>query len=120
MEVVFEESLNGKQMSSKQELMFFRILQEALNNIYRHAEAQSVEICLSNVEGQTRFVISDNGKGFNAEEILDRKLEPHQNLGGFGLMSMQERVANLNGDFEIKSAVGEGTKIIVSIPSEPV
>ena len=117
-EVVFEESLNGKQMSSKQELMLFRILQEALNNIYRHAKAQSIEICLSNVERQTRFVISDNGKGFNAEEILNRKLEPHQNMGGFGLMSMQERVANLKGDFEIRSTVGEGTKIIVSIPSE--
>lgn len=89
----------------------FRILQEALTNVMRHAQAHTVEISLS-LEGQVMcLMIADDGAGF--EQSRDRATS-------FGLVGMRERVLMLGGRFELDSAPGEGTTLRVYIPLDPV
>ena len=113
-EIVFEESLNGKALTAEQDLTFFRILQESLNNIQKHASAKRIQVRLYEDDGNVRFSIEDDGSGFNMDEI-DR-LELHESMRGLGLVSMRERVSNLNGQFEIVTKIGEGTKVLVGVP----
>lgn len=87
------------------EQSLLRVVQEGLSNIGKHARAQKVEIWLGISADSVRLEISDDGSGF----------DPSLRGDGFGLRSMQGRVAELNGQFEIKSG-GDGTKIAVQIP----
>ena len=105
---VFESLLNEPQFTTKQSNSLFRIYQEALTNIARHAGATQVDAVLSQ-EG-SRFVleIRDNGKGFRMEDMADKKT--------LGLKGMQERALMIDGDFQIESKPGGGTYIQISIP----
>lgn len=88
--------------------VIFRIVQESLNNIAKHADARQVMIELENsTDGHWRLTISDDGSGF------DTSLKPEH---GFGLIAMRERVESLGGTLKIKSVVGEGTRISAKIP----
>ena len=84
----------------------YRIVQEALTNICKYAQATKVEIQLSATPKNLGLIIQDNGKGFRLSE----------NRTGFGLKGMQERVAALKGDFNIESEPGSGCRIIVELP----
>ena len=86
----------------------FRILQEALTNIAKHALASLVEISIGEINGEVRLSIADNGRGFSATD--PRKSD------SFGLMGVRERVYMLNGSVDINSAPGHGTVINVRIP----
>ena len=112
--VVFEESLNGKTLTAEQELTFFRILQESLNNVQKHASAKMIQVRLYEDDGKVHFSIEDDGSGFDMDEI--DKVELHDSMRGLGLVSMRERVSNLDGQFEIITKIGEGTKILVGVP----
>lgn len=93
------------------ELAVFRIIQESLTNIKKHAKASMVNVKIEFMKKNVSLVISDNGIGF------DKGLCPKSDENsGYGLLSMQERVELLNGKFELNTKPGEGTKIIVSIP----
>jgi signal transduction histidine kinase len=89
-------------------LSLFRILQEALTNIYLHAEADKVDIWLTKDEGHIEFVISDNGKGISEEDIISSK--------SFGIISMRERAADIGGIFKIKPGTDFGTIIKICVP----
>lgn len=89
---------------------FYRIMQEALNNVRKHADATEVEITLKSLKGSLRLIISDNGKGFNLTGGR-RKKRP-----GFGLVGMRERAALIGAALEIESAPGKGTTIYVTVP----
>ena len=91
----------------------YRIIQEALSNIYKHANAKNVKINLDIIKSKISFNITDDGKGFEMEELGSKKRELE---GGFGLEGIKERVELVKGDVEIKSAPGKGTEISVSIP----
>jgi signal transduction histidine kinase len=91
-------------------IVLFRILQESLTNIARHAEARSVEILLRRDATHIRLDIKDDGKGFDAEAVGSKKT--------FGLLGMRERVIMLHGSLNITSLPGEGTQVSVSIPVE--
>lgn len=93
------------------ELAAFRIIQEALTNIRKHSEAQNAAIRVEFTEEQINFLISDDGKGFDKSKLKAARRED----GGYGLLSMRERVELLNGKFDIKTTHGKGTKIFVSI-----
>lgn len=93
------------------ELAVFRIVQEALNNIKKHAHAKYIHVKLEFIEGNIKLIISDDGKGFDKEIAKANDL-----YGGYGLLSMKERVELLNGKLEIISTPGKGTKIFASIP----
>lgn len=86
----------------------YRVVQEALNNAARHAEATKVRVVVRMEEGGLRISVQDDGGGFDT--VRQR---------GLGLLGMSERVSNLNGRFEIQSSQGEGTLIQVFLPLAP-
>jgi PAS domain S-box-containing protein len=105
---VFESLLYDPQFTAKQSNALFRIYQEALTNIARHAGATRVDAVLSQEENRIVLEIRDNGKGFNPDDMASKKT--------LGLKGMQERALMIDGDFHIESAPGKGTYIQISIP----
>jgi signal transduction histidine kinase len=91
----------------------FRIVQEALNNAIRHAEANSVDIALHYADHAVRVSVRDDGRGFNMDRLQRSPSSSRQQLG---LAGMQERAALLGGNVAIQSAPGEGTLIEAYIP----
>lgn len=89
-------------------LGLFRVTQEALNNVQKHAAATHVEILLSSDEKGAELTIGDNGSGFDPHSV-------NRNVG-LGLNSMEERIRFLGGSVQIESTRGGGTKIQVNIP----
>jgi signal transduction histidine kinase len=87
--------------------MIYRILQEAMNNIAKHGEAGCVQLALIKTGNAIELTIEDNGKGFDAEEVLSRE-RAHR---GAGLASMRERAESSGGSFAIQSMIGIGTRI---------
>jgi len=94
-------------------LTVFRIVQEALNNIVKHARANTVIIRLEFLANNLRLFVYDNGKGFSTEKL---KVKSEDISGGFGLISMRERVELLNGSMNISSEPGKGTRLDIMIP----
>lgn len=92
-------------------LVAFRIFQEAVNNLVRHAHAKSVQVNLSRLEDGLRLDVIDDGMGFDVAAA-------HQRAQSLGLTSMQERVASLSGDLKISSLTGVGTRIAVWLPTD--
>jgi PAS domain S-box-containing protein len=90
----------------------FRVVQEALTNVVRHAAARHVWIELSQTDGLLRLVIRDDGVGFD----VPRALEQAAGTGNLGLVGMRERVELLGGDLAIESRSGKGSCIRVSFP----
>ena len=86
----------------------YRITQESLNNVVRHAEASHVDVELTGAQSELSVTITDNGVGFDYEEPLNGS-------HGLGLLSMKERVALVHGDLHVTSAVGKGTRIQVVV-----
>jgi signal transduction histidine kinase len=94
-------------------IAIFRIFQETLSNVVRHAEATRVEVDLLAADGILTLEVRDNGKGITEEQI--------SNPTSFGIMGIRERVGFLGGRLEIKGIPGEGTIVAVSIPLlEPI
>ncbi len=94
------------------ELQLFRILQEAVNNIEKHAHAKIVKLMLRFTGNSIVMVIEDDGKGFDLKTTKTEKKSRH----GFGLTNMRERVLFLDGHYELESTPGRGTKIEVRVP----
>jgi signal transduction histidine kinase len=90
-------------------LCFYRIAQEALHNISKHAQASSIVMLLSGSPNAITLQIKDNGRGFEPT-----KPQAH---AGVGLRSMQERASSLGGKFSLKTEPGKGTEITVRIPT---
>jgi PAS domain S-box-containing protein len=94
------------------EVGLYRIAQEALNNIAKHADAHEVNVQLIGDAQSMRLIIEDDGKGFHMT-----RFEPASNQRrGMGLVSMRERAASFNGVFVLDSHPGRGTEIIVEVP----
>ena len=87
----------------------FRIVQESLTNIARHANASEVIIFLRTVDHMLNLRICDNGKGFDPAVVAK--------TSGFGLLGMRERVLALGGSMKIKTGLNEGTVIDIDIPT---
>ncbi len=94
------------------EINLYRIVQEALNNISKHAKAASVEIQLIRDDRGVRLTIEDDGKGFVRHAVPKRAGEK----SGMGLISMRQRALSFGGTLIIESSPGKGTSIIVDIP----
>jgi signal transduction histidine kinase len=92
--------------ASKQTL--YRVAQEAMHNIVKHAKATYVNVSLQQSDHCTRLVISDNGVGFDTTREF---------TGHLGLKSMRERTLGLGGSFEVTSAPGEGTTLKIEVPN---
>lgn len=109
-----EVSILGDELPSRlpeaEESAIFRVSQEALTNIAKHADAGKVILAFDKKDGLFRLTIEDNGKGFNPEGSKDSKNPP-----GWGIITMQERINALGGIFHIASEPGKGTKITINI-----
>lgn len=102
-----------KRLDTETETHLYRITQEALNNITKHAAAQSVTVLLEKRgEDELVLVIEDDGRGFDREKIVP----PDRSGRGLGLTGMGERAALIGGTVEIESAPGQGTAIFVRVP----
>lgn len=86
----------------------FRIFQETLTNIVRHAEASQVDVSLTKNNGQVTLMIQDNGKGITETQLADRN--------AFGLMGMRERAISLGGTISFSGQSNAGTTVEVNIP----
>lgn len=99
--------VEGEQrLSLEIEQALYRSIQEALANIARHSAANTTTLALDIQPGGVSISISDDGHGFN----------PDNTPNGMGLRSIRERVESIGGTFEIKSAVGKGTRLVLQIP----
>lgn len=87
----------------------FRILQEALTNIIRHANATRVDVRLKEEAGHLILAIEDNGAGFSENNLKDEY--------SLGLLGMKERAYSLGGTLDITTTIGAGTKVVVSVPN---
>jgi PAS domain S-box-containing protein len=94
------------------ELPLFRIIQESLNNVYQHASASSALVRLTVDEaGGVAVSVRDNGCGFDPG-----RLGPADRAGHFGLRQMRERILALGGTLDIRSAIGQGTELVITLP----
>jgi signal transduction histidine kinase len=103
-------SMNGQEpeLDDQQATAVFRVLQESLTNIRRHARASNVRIELAAHDGRLSLAVQDNGVGMHPNE----RRKTHR----FGLVGMAERVAMLDGELRIESVPGQGTVLSLSIP----
>ncbi len=104
--------LDGQHLPPESEIVIYRVVQEALTNIFKHAGAQHVSVILERRHDQVRVIVEDDGRGFDLEAVqqspdLQRKL---------GLVGMGERVALVGGSFTVESTPGSGTTVFVRIP----
>ncbi len=103
-------------LSQASELVLFRVLQEALTNVAKHARAGRVEVVLEALgERGARLVVRDNGRGFLVPGHAQAYIEA-QGLGGFGLTQMRERVGARGGRFWVQSQPGKGTEVGAELP----
>ena len=94
------------------EIYLFRLIQESLNNIWKHAHACQVKIELALASSTLTLRIEDDGKGFD----VNKYLIPAQNDKRMGLRNMKERISLLGGEIRIQSSPSQGTKLFISVP----
>ena len=104
--VDFQAALAGDRLPEEAETALYRIVQESLTNVVKHAQAQRVSILLTRTNGTVKAVVEDDGKGF----------DPEKTASGFGLVGMRERLALLGGRLEVESTGGAGTTVAAQVP----
>ncbi|MFQ5942493.1 MAG: HAMP domain-containing protein [Anaerolineales bacterium] len=100
--------LRSRRLPAAVEIALYRIVQEGLTNIARHAEANSASVLIEMHNGSIRAIIEDDGRGFDPKRVL-------ASTERFGLYGMQERIQLLGGTFTIESRPGRGTSLYVKI-----
>lgn len=105
---VFDHGLDQR-LENSLELTLFRIIQELITNVIKHAKATEATIHLTNHEDSINIMVEDNGKGFNPNQITKTNK-------GMGISSIDKRIEHLDGKLTIESEVGKGTTIIIDIP----
>jgi signal transduction histidine kinase len=107
-EVDLEPRLGEERLPSDVETTLYRITQEALTNVVKHAHAKRVSIVLTRRDGVVSAVIEDDGRGFSEEQGSE---------DGLGLLGMRERVSLVDGRLTVESSPGSGTTLSVEVPS---
>ena len=98
--------------SQEEQIIIYRIIQECLTNIAKHAQATIASVIIKKEDSQIFFCVEDNGKGFNIQEAFRK----HPSKKGLGLAAMYERTRMLGGDLDIWSQEGSGTRISFMVP----
>ena len=94
------------------EIALFRIMQEALNNVAKHADAKNVDIRLERFGTHGIMSVTDNGVGFNVTVVPVSRRRAR-----LGMLTMKERTQAIGGQFGIEAAPGGGTRVVVQIPA---
>jgi signal transduction histidine kinase len=105
--VDFQSTLPAQRLPEEVETALYRIVQESLTNVLKHAHATRVSVLLTRKNGAVAAVVEDDGRGFDPSAVADR---------GFGLVGMRERVAALGGRLELETGEG-GTTIAAEVPA---
>jgi signal transduction histidine kinase len=105
--VDFHSALGEQRLPSDVETTLYRVVQESLTNIVKHADAQNVSVSVARREPGVAAVIEDDGTGFDQRTVREE---------GVGLLGMQERLALLDGRLEIESRPGAGTTVVAEVP----
>jgi signal transduction histidine kinase len=116
--------IESQRLSPDIETAIYRVVQEAINNVARHAAARNVEICLKISNSLAKVHIIDDGIGFDLTELSDETINEFRNMEidfpentrGLGLLGMQERIELLGGELEIDASPGNGTQIFIRVP----
>jgi len=99
------------EIPSEVALAFYRVLQEGLTNVHRHAQARRVEVVLQHRGEHLELAVTDDGRGFGIEQVPDAP--------GFGITGMEERAKLVNGVFSMQSGAGDGTRLELRVPVGP-
>jgi two-component system, NarL family, sensor histidine kinase DegS len=100
----------NKKYPQKKALIIYRIIQEAVNNIWRHSFASEAEVLFKGLNNKSEIIITDNGKGFETDAE-----QPFLKVGKLGIMGMKERAHLIGGKLKIESEIGNGTIITLKI-----
>jgi PAS domain S-box-containing protein len=100
-----------EQLHGDKRTVLYRVAQEALTNVARHARASRAEVKLQKLNGAVCMTITDDGKGFHAEGVVGAK-----NAKRLGLLGMRERLEIVGGNFTVASAPGKGTTVLAQVP----
>jgi signal transduction histidine kinase len=111
-EMVLTVEGQAPSLSTPQATELFRIVQESLTNVIKHAQAHHVEVGLSQRDGRVQVRIRDDGQGFDARLIA----QPDADGRGLGLLGMRERASLIDGTLSVESHAGAGTVVTVEIP----
>lgn len=106
------DSLKGLSLSKLVEIAIFRIVQEAMANVAKHAQAGKVRLVVTTLSNQLQLLVADDGCGFDPAAIQ----RGWPGSGGLGLSNMRERAALVGGYLHIETAKGQGTRVLVTIP----
>jgi len=105
--VAFHSALGDTRLPSEVETALYRVVQESLTNIVKHANACNVSVSLARRESGAAAVIEDDGAGFDPRDVRE---------DGVGLLGMRERLALLDGRLEVESRPGAGTTVVAEVP----
>ncbi|WP_404423024.1 sensor histidine kinase [Nibricoccus sp. IMCC34717] len=111
LEVTFSAFSGVEELANPRRTVLFRVAQEALTNITRHAHAKSVRVLIRKLPGAVRLDVRDDGQAFDVERMLNSKT--HRRLG---LLGMRERVEMVGGTFSVVSVRGRGTTVRAVVP----
>ena len=106
-------NLGSRRLPLAVETTLYRVLQEAVTNVVKHAEADRVGVILEAAAHEVRLIVEDNGTGFALQEDAG---QPEPDMRHLGLLGMRERLALLNGSLELESAPGTGTTLFIRVP----
>jgi len=98
-------------LTSAIQIAVYRIVQETINNVFQHSSADKIDMQICFSERKVSFRVSDDGQGFNVQEILQSR-----HADNFGLIGMRERAQSIGGDLYIESEPGKGCRITIDIP----
>jgi len=113
MEVDFAGNLRGRRLSAPIEITLYRVLQEAMTNVAKHANAERIGVVLEADTSEVRLIVEDDGAGFRQQDVAVPGSQPT----GFGLLGIRERLALVGGSLIIETATNRGTTLFSRIPA---
>jgi two-component system sensor histidine kinase NreB len=106
-----QDRMEGR-FASELEIAAYRVVQEALNNVSKHAQATSCRVYLHRLPYSLLVTVEDDGTGFDQARLNGKDERP-----GVGLLGVRERVARLGGTFRLDTHVGKGTRVTIELPT---
>jgi signal transduction histidine kinase len=111
-EIEQDLTIQESEIQDSLKIVIYRVFQEALNNVFKHSRADTIQVCLRKTERSLGLSIRDNGEGFDPEGMLTHE----GRMGGMGILGMKERTELSSGTFKITSEKGKGTVIEAKWP----
>jgi len=115
-EYIFEKPANALELPPEYSLLIYRIVQELLTNMAKHAKAKNVEVNIKRNGSSVELFYRDNGQGFDYSQAAQKSLRRREDKFRLGLLGLKERVEVLDGSMFINSSLGKGVSVSVTLP----